>query len=78
MAGCAVQKAGKVQRGIIVQLALGCWLGHMADSTLSLVQVSTEQSPTSSLCLADLEVPSDLQWLEWLLHEPEGCWKIPC
>lgn len=40
MAGCAVQKARKVQQGIIVQLALGCWLGDMAGSALSLVQLS--------------------------------------
>lgn len=40
MAGCAVWKARKVQRGITVQLALGCWLGGMADSPLCLFQLS--------------------------------------
>lgn len=39
MAGCAVQRARKVQGGIAVQLALGCWLGAWL-ALLCLVQLS--------------------------------------
>lgn len=56
MAGCAVQRARKVQRGITVQLTLGCWLGDMADSTLSLVQLSEPHF---------LPLPGRSQGAEW-------------
>lgn len=47
MAGCAVQRARKVQRGITVQLTLGCWLGDMADTTQPCTALRAPFSPSA-------------------------------